>query len=360
MDSKVFWFMAVFLILVIGVFTYLNSAQSEPENLSLSSSLCESVFYSGDDRIDLLFISTKEEAQEYSDLLFDTEPFKEYESYFNVRVIEGLDPACESYKGIAILCNTKEVQEIAKSCEHDYIFVVKDEPAQIRSSSYRNVVSLNSNVEKSVINHEIGHALANFAEEYYTSASVPRGSKNCQSSCDKFGGLADSCSQECSESNLYRSTKSGVMRTLITTNYGPYNVALLKTIFEKNKPSDSAITGNQIQEDNLCNDALVEIQITQTEDSIAAQSTNKESTGCAPDKAGEGETCINGLCYNLVDVFTDTQEVGAETLSGEVLEAPEQTSVFVTTDNEEVIITHNNEQIAIINTLQAGATACLI
>ncbi len=359
MDSKVFWFGTIFLILVIGIFSYLNIAQAEPEDIQLSEvESCQSIVYSGEDRMDLLFLSTKEEAEQYSNLLFETEPFKKYKSYFNLRFIDGENPVCESYKGIAILCDTKEVQEIAKNCEHDYIFVVKDEPAHIRSSAYGNVVSLNKNVEKSVLIHEIGHAIGNLAEEY-TPAKIPRGAKNCQVSCEKFGELTDSCSKECSESGLYRSIQSGVMRTLITTNYGIYNIKTLENIFEKNKPSDLSITGNQIQESVKCSEQeRIPIDITQTEDSIKAESTNERIPGCAPNIAGEGEFCIGELCYPSV-VFTDGQETGAETLSGEILPAPQQITIFISADNEEVPITQNGQLITTINTAQAGATACL-
>ncbi len=359
MDSKVFWFGTIFLILIIGIFSYLKTAQAEPEGIQLSNiESCASLHYSGEDRIDLLFISTKEEAQDYTNLLFETEPFKEYKSYFNVRVIEGENPVCEDYKGIAILCNTKDVKEISKRCEHDYVFVVKDEKAHIRSSSYGNVVSLNKNTPKSVLIHEIGHALASLAEEY-APAKVPRGAKNCKSSCEKFGELADSCSKECSESNLYRAMESSVMRTLITTEFGRSNVKILKDVLEREVPSSLAITGNQIQEDNSCNAPIVEVEITQSQDLAKAESTDKLTYGCTPDKAGEGDLCIGTLCYSNV-IFTDGIDSETEELFGEVLDAPESTTIFIPADKGEVQITQNNNIIGLINTDQAGATACLI
>ncbi|MSS74198.1 hypothetical protein EXS72_00985 [Candidatus Pacearchaeota archaeon] len=359
MNSKVFLFGVVFLILVIGVFMYLNKSNLESQNAPPSEkNECKSLIYSGEDRIDLLFISSKEEAQRYINLFFETEPFKEHESYFNVYFIDDANPICESYKGIAILCNTNEVQSLAKNCPHDYIVVVKDEPVEIRSSAYGNVMSLNKNVEASVFIHEFGHAFANLAEEY-APAKVPRSAKNCQSSCEKFGELADSCSKECSESGLYRSIQSGVMRTLITANFGRYNVELIKKLLQKNKPSELAITGNQIQENSLCDaQKLTKIKITQKDNFIDAESTNELIFGCTPDKSGEGETCIGERCYHLEDVFTDFPK--DELLSGGELPALETTTFLVSTSLGEIPITQNNNLVAIINTAQAGAIACKI
>ncbi len=359
MESKVFWFGTIFLLLVIGIFSYLKIAQAEPEDIAPSNTeSCENIAYSGENRIDLLFLSTKEEAQEYSDLFFQTEPFKEYKDYFNIRVIEGTNPICDSYKGIAILCNTKSVQQTAKTCEHDYIIVVKDEPESIRSSSYGNVMSLNKNVEKSVFIHEFGHAFATLAEEYHP-AKIPRGAKNCQSSCGQFGELADSCSKECSQSDLYRSIKSGVMRTLSTADFGTYNIQILKKLLEKNRPSDSVLTGNQIQEDSSCNNPLVQVELIQTEDSVSVKSTNEITLGCYPDNSGAGETRIGDLYYTLDSIFTDTQESDAETLSGELLPAQDTTILLIPADGQQVQITQNGELVGVVDTIKAGATACL-
>ncbi len=361
MESKLFWFGTIFLILIIGTFTYLNRAQAETDKTeTFSDTSCQNLIYSGNDRIDLLFISSKQDAQEYSDLFFETQPYKEYKDYFNVNFIEGENPICESYKGIAILCDTKEVKEIARRCEHDYILVVKDEPAHIRSSAYSNVISLNKNADNSVLIHEFGHAFGGLAEEY-TPARVPRGAKNCQKSCDKFNDLADSCTKECSESGLFRSIVSGVMRTLSTTNYGQYNIEIIKEILEKNKPSQTTLTGNQIVEQVKCSEEyLVPIDIIQTDGSIEVESTNELIVGCSPKNLGYGETCANDLCYNLEYIFTDIQEEGAETLSGEVLSPPEKETIFVPSEFGEVSLTNNGNLISVINTIEAGATACIV
>ena len=360
MNSKVFWFGTIFLIIVIGVFSFLNSAKSEISNApSKGLETCKSLVYSGEDRIDLLFISTEDEAKEYTELLFETEPFKEYKNYFNINLIEA-NPECELYKGIAILCANKEVQTLARSCEHDYTIVIKDEQSQIRSSSYHNVISLNKNVEESVLIHELGHGIQGLAEEYQASG-LPRGQENCQKSCNSFGYLADSCTQECTESSLYRSIDQGVMRTLSTTDYGRYDTELIKKTLNKNEPKDVKITGNQIQDSLGCSEqSATEIELTQKDGLTEATSTNKIVQGCAPNKSGNGETCIGRLCYTIEGIFTDTQQPQDATLSGEFLPPPETTTILVPSDTAEILITQNGQLITTINTAQAGATACKI
>ncbi len=363
MNSKLFIFLIVILSGVILSFWYFNSSKERdlsPQNLN--SNECKSIIYNGEDRIDLLFISSEQDASAYSELMFNTEPYKTYKNYFNIYRLEG-NPECDSYKGIAILCNTKEVKELEKSCPHDYTIVVKDEPQNIRSSAYANRLSLNRNVESSVFIHELGH-LFNLAEEYLSNSPPPRGSKNCQTSCDKFGELADSCSAECSQTSLYRSIVNGVMRSLLTTNYGKFNTELISKALEKQKPSDSTITGNQISEPSSCNKGyFTEIKVTKEGDSINAEPTNELIQGCTPDKSfldkTQDVTCFNEICYNL-NIFTDTQTKKEEILSGETFEPPQISIIPVPLISEEIIVSQNGQPITTIPTSQTGATACLI
>ncbi len=358
MNSKVFTAIIVFLFLIIFSFGYLyllKNKELSPKNLDANE--CKSLFYNGEDRVDLLFISSEQDASAYSELMFNTEPYKTYKNYFNIYRIEG-NPECDSYKGIAILCNTKAVKELEKSCPHDYTIVVKDEPQHIRSSAYANRLSLNRNVESSVFIHELGH-LFNLAEEYLSNSHPPRGSKNCQASCDKFGELADSCSVECSQTSLYRSIVNGVMRSLLTTNYGQFNTELISKALEKQKPSDSIITGNQILSSSICNqNYFTEIEVVKEG---YAKPTNELIQGCAPDKSfldkTQEVTCFNEICYNL-NIFTDTQTGNEEILSGETFEPPQISSISVPIGN--IVVSQEGQAIGVISTTQAGATACLI
>ncbi len=178
MESKGFLFITILLIAIIVVFGYLNIQQESKLNVDKPNDLCKSIEYNGKDRIDILFISSEEDARHYTEVLLNTEPYKDYKSYFNTYAITNTYVKCKDYKGIAILCNTQEVQEIAKQCPHDYIVVVKKEPSNIRSSAYGNILSINSVHEDSVLIHEFGHAFANLAEEY-DGAKIPFGSENC-------------------------------------------------------------------------------------------------------------------------------------------------------------------------------------
>src|SRR3989344_1099142 len=364
MESKSFLFISIPLFAIILIFGYLNINQESSSNSSesISADLCKSIEYNGEDRIDLLFISSEEDAKHYTDVLLSTEPYKDKRNYFNTRVIEQ-EVECKDYQGKAILCNTLEVQALAKQCPNDYVIVVKEKPSNIRSSAYGNVLSINKVHEDSVLIHEFGHAFANLAEEY-GGAKIPSKAKNCVSSCDKFNGEIDSCEIECSQSNYYRSIPAGVMRTLATRNYGVYNDAIITKLLEKNKPQDLIITGNPIDNSKeQCNNPLVRVEVSQTDEGITAETDNVLYQGCAPDNFGEGSLCFNGNCYQP-DLFTDVQNTETNLLEGEVFDLSEENDLtFYIEQNPQdpqAEITLDNELIQIINTEQVGATACRI
>ena len=365
MEFKGFLFTSIPLVAIIVIFGYLNIQQESSSNIQepVSTDICKSIEYNGEDRIDILFISSLEDAKHYTDVLLSTEPYKSKRDYFNTRVIEK-EVVCKDYKGIAILCNTQEVQDLAKQCPHDYIVVIKKEPINIRSSAYGNVLSINKVHEDSVLIHEIGHAFANLAEEY-GGAKIPRGSENCKSSCDKFTSPIDSCELECSESTYYRSIPSGVMRTLATSNYGIYNIALITKLLEKNKPKDAVVTGMQIDnlEEEQCDNPLVQIEITQADETATAQTDNILQEGCAPDNFGDGGLCLGeDNCYPP-NLFTESQDIGTqETINGGVFDLEEPLTFYIPQNpaNPEVEITFNGVLIENINAAQAGATACKV
>ena len=363
MESRKFLFTTIPILAIIIIFGYLNieqEASSRPLNLEKNSQ-CQDIEYNGEDRIDILFISSKEEAKHYTEVLLNTEPYKSYRDYFNTRVLEE-DVECEYYKDIALLCNTKKIQSISKECANDYVVVVKRDSSKIRSSAYGNLISINSVHEDSVLIHEMGHAFGNLAEEY-GGAKIPIGSKNCVSSCDKFQNPIDSCEQECSESNYYRSIPTGVMRSLITYNYGKHNVFLLSELLKKNKPVENKITGNQILDETICDDNIFSIEITNDQDKVEINSDYNLEKGCVPDKSGDGDLCIGNNCYPSF-LFTESQDLNIdETIQGEVYLKPEVPLVFYAIQNPsspQISVTLNNQLISNLNSLEAGATACKI
>lgn len=360
MEQKLFLFTSIPLLGVILIFGYLN-IQQESQSSSLGNEICKQIVYNGDDRIDLLFISSKEDAKHYSDYLFTVEPYKSYKNYFNVNVLEE-EVECDYYKDIAILCHNDQVLDLAKNCEHDYIIAVKEDSKQIRSSAYGKIVSLNKAHEDSVLIHELGH-IFNLAEEYL-GAKIPQGSKNCVSSCDKFDGEIDSCQQECSTATHYRSIPLGVMRSLVTDNYGIYNTKLISEILDKNKPKDqeSIITGNQIL-DSSCNKKALGVDIYQLEDGFNVITDNVLQDICIPDKGLAGPLCFGNIC-NINLLFTDSQDISSdETLNGETfVNADIPLKIYLEKDEQNPIvdITFDGQIISSINTAEAGATACTI
>lgn len=356
MEQKTFLFTSIPIIGIILIFGFLNIQQNSAFEENANSYQCQDIEINGEDRIDILFISSVEDAKHYSDYLFSVEPYKTYRSYFNTRVITE-EVECERYQDIAILCYNKKILEVAGQCDYDYVIVVKEDSKQIRSSAYSNIISLNKAHEDSVLVHEMGH-LFNLAEEY-GGAKIPKGSKNCVSSCTNFEGAVDGCTLECSESSYYRSIPLGVMRSLATDNYGIYDIALISAILDKNKPKETTITGNQISEDVICNDKIITVEVNGND----VTTNNIVSEGCAPDKGLAGPLCIGDIC-NINTLFTDAQDLSTEeTLSGETyVDANIPITFFIKQDETQPIVNVvlDGTVIGTINTAEAGATACII
>ncbi|MEA3329834.1 MAG: hypothetical protein U9Q06_03765 [Nanoarchaeota archaeon] len=246
METKLVFVMVLIIISLIGAITlvFLKTPQSSPKiNLETCNAIKDS-----QGQHNIVFFSDKEQAEEYTDYFLSQSPFNSHKDQFNFYYISDYEPECKMYKGIAILCHSRELIKKAASCPSDYIVVLKDEKRSVRSSAYMNVMSLNINSPKSVFIHEFGHVFANLADEY-VPASIPRGSENCKSSCEKFD-VKDDCSQGCSKDSYFRSINAGVMRTLSSNNFGLFNEAL---ILEEIDAKESSITGNTISEKTNCN-----------------------------------------------------------------------------------------------------------
>ena len=205
---------------------------------------CQILKENGPGKINVVFFANKELVEAYVNFFLDTSPFDKNKEAFNFYYITNYKPECELYKGIAILCHSKELIKKAASCPNDQIIVLEERDNTIRSSAYQNVMSINQNHPKSVLTHEFGHSFANLAEEY-TPAKVPKGSENCVSECSEFQGETDGCFEGCSKTNYFRSINSGVMRTLSSNSYGIFNEQIVLERITEN--TQSTITGSAIE-----------------------------------------------------------------------------------------------------------------
>ena len=323
MNNKLFYIIiSILIIIIIASIIFFNTANFSPKQAEILEN-CKTLIYNGEDKINIVFFSPKEQTKKYSNFLLATPPFDKNKDAFNFYYIADYSPACELYQGIAILCYSKELIKKASSCPNDYIVVLEDSPQNLRSSAYMNVMSLNINHPLSVFAHEFGHAFVNFAEEY-VPAKIPSGSKNCVSKCGKFEPITDECFQGCSEEDYYRSIENGIMRTLLSKEYGKFDENLIQ---EKINEQSLKITGFAIDPDDVdCsqeNYYLIEGKYGQ-EISILERSIE---AGCV------GENGAGGFAFNLILddnsiltsgefnpelIFTDSQNENQEQIQGEI------------------------------------------
>ncbi len=251
-EGKSYYYVIGVLLLVIISslsFTVFNSKSATSKS---NLETCNPIHYSGENKISLLFFASQGDANSYTDFFLETSPYSEIKDSFNINYIDSFSPDCEIYKGIALFCDSTELRKKSASCPSDIIIVVKDESQNMRSSAYRNVISLNLNHEKSVLTHELGHAISNLAEEYINHQSPARLSTNCQSFCSSFGLEMDGCFEGCSQSTLFRSIENGVMRSLSSNNYGKYNENIIKEIVSKRVFPEISLTGKATADFSSC------------------------------------------------------------------------------------------------------------
>ncbi len=214
------------LIYLLYYFDFLIFGSPEGECVSLIEN-------SGDKKIDIVFFSegvSRGKIEDFMNYFLDSDAFVDDKEKFNFYYAG--NAICEIMDEKALYCYSKKLIRDSSVCPNDYVVVLSDQPNQIRSSAYMNVMSLNANSPKSVLLHEFGHAFANLADEYVPSI-IPWGSKNCQSVCSEFDelnkeyGELEGCFVECSRSDYYRSSENSVMRTLKTDDFGILNSGLL-------------------------------------------------------------------------------------------------------------------------------------
>ncbi len=311
MESK-WWFAILFMVVIfIGLLALLFiSPLSSPPSYDFET--CNTLKDSGGAH-NIVFISEEENAKKYMNYFLSQSPFNSYKDSFNFYYIDSYQPKCELYKGVAFLCYSRDLIKKASACPNDIIVVLKEGKSSIRSSAYMNVLSLNTNVPKSVFVHEFGHAFANLADEY-TPAHLPRGAENCQSGCEEF----EECFQGCSKSSYYRSIDKGVMRSLSVTEFGNFNNDL---ILEQIKPS-SKITGSVIEEFQDCQSQEYYLIQGNYKDEMEIVSKSLEKGCVSGNGAGQfkiqlkdsEDTEIFSDDFNPELIFTDSQK--QDTLEG--------------------------------------------
>ncbi len=294
------------LVIIIAGYFLIGSVYSSPSG---ALSECKVIEQNSEGGVNLVFFADKEISKKYFDALMGFEPFGSYRKNFNTYYIDGYGAECEIYKGVALLCYSRELIRRAGSCPNDIIVVVKDMESSVRSSAYMNVVSLNSRLPLSVFAHEFGHAFANLADEY-VPAKLTRKSKNCAKLCSDFGESKDGCFEGCSETSYFRSIEDGVMRTLRSSKFGVFND---KLILDNIKVKGS-VTGSAIQEIRDCSkEKYYLVEGVYSRDNVSIN-TQRIEVGCVGGNGAgafdyqfikEDGSVVSGKNFNPELIFTD-------------------------------------------------------
>jgi len=238
--------LAILIIITLVVSsTYLYETNTET---------CKNVLVSGGaGNVDIVFLADnyqnifdfKSDVNHYVDRngiyngLLSVEPFKSNWYRLNFYLVEELnDLDCLTGKDY-LLCNQNKAKSAASSCPHDFIVVLSqqnpfDSSANLRSSAYIGVATINTADNRLVLTHEFGHLFGGLADEYLTgdeNVDAP----NCDVvTCPKWYGLFDGigCFKECTSADMYRSTRNSIMRDYTKTNeFGPLNENILTRRF---------------------------------------------------------------------------------------------------------------------------------
>ena len=314
------------LIFITAIsFILLQKTDFSPSNSQLVE--CNTLSYENEKAINIILFADKKTSENYKNEFFKISPLKENQEKFNFYYISEYIPECELYKNIAVFCYSKELLKKASSCPNDFIIIPNNNYSQsTRSSSYMNVLSLNTKHQPSVLHHEFGHAFANLAEEY-APAKIPRGSENCVLSCEDFNNLNEGCFQTCSQSNYYRSIDSGIMRTLSSNAYGNFNSILIseKISYLTGSSNYPAITSKAISQEGECkNNFYVLLTLSPTFKVLKKEIISGCVTGTG---SGNLEYSIISNSGSEISqdfdltIFTDVQLESEIELTGEVYES---------------------------------------
>jgi hypothetical protein len=154
------------------------------------------------------------------------------------------------------------VKSVASKCPHDYIIVLTDYNGvknlfrHLRSSYYQGVCALNTADDHLVYLHEMGHAIALFADEYvFQGGVIDWDAPNCdpKEGCPMFSSVSTAdCVLGCTNMKHRRSTEKGIMRNYWEPGgqtFGDYNELYLAKLL-KEETKGSPITSYAVKEDN--------------------------------------------------------------------------------------------------------------
>lgn len=374
--KKVVYSLIVIIIILSSIIIFLFSNDFFPSNSPPDSSSCKTIINNGENKINIVFLSSENNAIRFSDYLFEVEPYKSMKDSFNVFYID--NPInCEVYKGVALLCYSKNNVKLASSCPNDFVIAVKDDyDSSVRSSTYMNFVTINSAHQSTVVPHEFSHALANLADEY-VPATIPKGSSNCASSCQDFDSEF-SCYSGCSKDDYFRAYDYGIMRSLTASSFGDFdsNLIIVNINNQLSKSSGGSkknlLTGKATGEiDTSCSDK--EYYLVQghfSSEKLIVDSKSRQ-TGCFGNNGvggfdyelilDNGELYLDGN-FNPELIITEHQETDEETISGEHFSS--DVSFFlkipIIPNSKSLIISHGEEQLTNIALNDENSRFCKI
>lgn len=205
---------------------------------------CKKKLYHDENKMDVVFLAYGYEDKEdfdadvdyYIDKIFmKIEPFKAKINKLNFYLIDlFVDLGCSI--GSWIKCSEFKVKQLASNCPNDYIIVLVERNKiidflnPVRSSVTSNIAKINTADNRLVLAHELGHLLANLADEYvdeshYKDIFNEEDYANCDTKeCSEWSRVyGTGCFKGCSLGNYYRATEESVMRSFRTSLFGPVN-----------------------------------------------------------------------------------------------------------------------------------------
>src|SRR3989338_417835 len=187
--NKYIWVVIILIgviLTVTGLALTKNKTNYAPDETKISSD-CKEYFYNKDAKVRIVFFANKETTEKYANYLLEASPYKENKDKMSIYYVYSYTPKCSIYKQMALYCKSNEIEKAAEKCAAEYIIAFDNQPSNIRSSTYLNVLSLNVNHPLNVILHEFANAFGKLEDEYIP-AKLTSKKKNCLAKCEDFEG----------------------------------------------------------------------------------------------------------------------------------------------------------------------------